>query len=429
MLLVWMSIAGTIPLIIFIVFWFVQRNSFNYLLGKILLYLSMIFYLIPFQLIAGILPEHIYDKAIVGAINSLRTPQSHFEYSDSSYVSINDGIMWTPRWIAYILCIWFIIVFIFAIYQIIKYRRYITHLLKISEERMYNFDNVGTVRVLINNNIRTPYTVGFLRPRIIFHEDIIESKHNSAIYKHEYCHAKNHDALVELICLIIICIHWFNPIAILLLFSYSNLCEYVCDDYATEGLSYNERKEFANLLLDLSSPKTMPVVWRNHFVSAKYLLKRRLTYIMKKKFGRIQKLVTVIISVVTVVTSSLTVFAYEPLQSSTEDVVAELEDGDFMDFCYDEDYVENDIIDEINFYGHEDVFITNDGETIIIENINSNEYAICNHTFASGKVSKHISDGNGGCTVKLYNAQRCTKCYYIVLGSLIKTTTYVTCPH
>ena len=302
------------------------------------------------------------------------------------------------------------------------------YLLRISEEKTYDLTGIGTVSVLINNEITTPYTVGFIRPRIIFPENLIESKYNTLIYRHEYCHAKNHDALIKLVCLVIICLHWFNPVAILLLFSYGVLCEYVSDDYAAEGLTDKQRKEYANLLIDVAATKTMPVVWRNNFLSTKHLLKRRLTYIMKKRFGKIQKLVTVVISVVTVVASAMTVLAYEPLQSSSEDVIAELEDGDFVYFGLDDSFcLEEVVVEDIDFSGHEDIFITDDGEYIIINNDSS--YAICNHTFGSGKLAKHLNNGNGGCTVKLYNAQICTKCNYVVLGDLINVVTYAVCPH
>lgn len=428
MFLLWMSITGSIPLIIFLVSWLVQRNSFNYPLGKILLYLSMVFYLVPFQLLTRILPEKVYDVTVIEKIRTLNTSQFHFEYGNSAYLTINDGIMWVPRWLIFILCIWFAVVLLFAIYQVAKYRRSMRYLLRISEEKTYDLIGIGTVSVLINNEITTPYTVGFIRPRIIFPESLIESKYNTLIYRHEYCHAKNHDALIKLICLVIICLHWFNPVAILLLFSYGVLCEYVSDDYAAEGLTDKQRKEYANLLIDVAATKTMPVVWRNNFLSTKHLLKRRLTYIMKKRFGKIQKLVTVVISVVTVVASAMTVLAYEPLQSSSEDVIAELEDGDFVYFGLDDSFcLEEVVVEDIDFSGHEDIFITDDGEYIIINNDSS--YAICNHTFGSGKLAKHLNNGNGGCTVKLYNAQICTKCNYVVLGDLINVVTYAVCPH
>lgn len=430
MFLLWMSITGSIPLIIFLVSWLVQRNSFNYPLGKILLYLSMVFYLMPFQLLTRILPEKVYDVTVIEKIRTLNTSQFHFEYGNSAYLTINDGIMWVPRWLIFILCIWFVVVLLFAIYQVAKYRRSMRYLLRISEEKTYDLIGIGTVSVLINNEITTPYTVGFIRPRIIFPESLIESKYNTLIYRHEYCHAKNHDALIKLVCLVIICLHWFNPVAILLLFSYGVLCEYVSDDYAAEGLTDKQRKEYANLLIDVAATKKMPVVWRNNFLSTKHLLKRRLTYIMKKRFGKIQKLVTVVISAVTVVASAMTVLAYEPLQSSNEAVISDLSDGDFMEFIPEETTTDSSFIQidqEIDFSDCDSIFISDNGEIFTLSSFDTK--AICNHTFINGTLYKHASNGSGGCTVYVYTAQLCSKCNYIKAQTLINTITYTNCPH
>lgn len=429
MFLLWMSITGSIPLIIFLVSWLVQRNSFNYPLGKILLYLSMVFYLVPFQLLTRILPEKVYDVTVIEKIRTLNTSQFHFEYGNSAYLTINDGIMWVPRWLIFILCIWFAVVLLFTIYQVVKYRRSMRYLLRISEEKTYDLTGIGTVSVLINNEITTPYTVGFIRPRIIFPESLIESKYNTLIYRHEYCHAKNHDALIKLVCLVIICLHWFNPVAILLLFSYGVLCEYVSDDYAAEGLTDKQRKEYANLLIDVAATKTMPVVWRNNFLSTKHLLKRRLTYIMKKRFGKVQKLIAVAISVVTVVASAMTVLAYEPLQSSSEIAVSDLTDGDFMEFIPEEEFNYDISSTEDYFVFGNNVFISDSGDTFIVSDDALTPKAICNHTFINGTYNKHASNGSGGCTVYIYNAQICTKCNYLKVGDLINIVTYINCPH
>lgn len=427
MLLLWMSIAGSIPLVIFLLTWLLQRKSFNYSLGKILLYLSMVFYLVPFQLLTRILPESMYHATIAEEIRLRTTPQLHFEYGSTRYVTINDGFMWVPKWMFYILCIWFIVVFLFAIYQVVKYRKTVKYLLTNSEEKDCEFPGTGSVSILINNNIHTPYTVGFIRPHVIFPENLAESQYSTLIYRHEYCHAKNYDALIKLVCLIIVCLHWFNPLAILLLFSYGNLCEYLCDDYATEGLKQNERKEYANLLLNVAAAKAMPVVWRNNFSSTKYLFQRRLTYIMKKRFSKIQKLVTVVVSVVTVMASALTVFAYEPMQSSNEEAITILEEGDFMEFIPEGECLDYRPIN-INFDDSNSIFISDSGECIIIDDSFS-IYAICNHVYQNGTYYKHVSDGKGGCTVYEYSAQICTKCNYLKVGSLTGTFTYVTCPH
>ena len=429
MILLWMSIAGSIPLIVFLITWFIQKSSFNYSLGKSLLFMSMVFYLIPVQLLTRLLPNKLYYSTVIEKIRSMNSLDFHFEYGNSTYVAIDDGILWIPNIVLYILAIWFVIVLFFAVYEVIKYRKTVRYLLEDSVEKKYYINGTGNTNILVssNTNIRTPYTIGFIHSKIIFPELILESEHCEYIYNHERAHERNHDALVKLICLMIICLHWFNPLTFLLLYSYSYLCEYISDDYATRGFTFEERKVYANLLLAVAESNVMPIVWRSNFFSTRFLIQRRITYIMKKRFSKLQKMMTVVVSAVALAVSAVTVFAYEPLQSSTEDVITGLSDGDYLGYVLDDD-TSIDVPEDVYLEGNEEVFITDSGE-YIIPCIDGHAYAICNHNFSSGKLYKHISDGNGGCTYKLYNAEICTKCNYIKLGSLISTHIYTVCPH
>ncbi|MDY3999135.1 MAG: hypothetical protein SOY73_08630 [Blautia sp.] len=149
---------------------------------------------------------------------------------------------------------------------------------------------------------------------------------------------------------------------------------------------------------------------------------------MKKKFSKIQKLITVAVSVATVLVSSITVFAYEPLQSSNEETISNLTDGDFIEFITAEE-ANNEIFSTEDYFLYGDmIFISDEGETFILDNIVT-PHAICNHTFINGTLNKHASNGSGGCTVYVYNAQRCTKCNYIKTLDLIQTNIYTVCPH
>lgn len=152
---------------------------------------------------------------------------------------------------------------------------------------------------------------------------------------------------------------------------------------------------------------------------------------MKKRFGKIQKLVTVVVSAVAVVASAMTVLAYEPLQSSNEEAIIYLTDDSCMDFVPLGEDTESFETDDINidFSESDNVFVYDSGLTIPIIESNSGAYAICNHTFIDGTLYKHVPNGSGGCTMYVYTAQICSKCNYLKAQKLTSTHTYVTCPH
>ena len=56
-LLVCMSIAGSIPVVICLLLYIIQRGNYNYILGRRLLLTGVFFYLVPVQLVKYLLPK------------------------------------------------------------------------------------------------------------------------------------------------------------------------------------------------------------------------------------------------------------------------------------------------------------------------------------------------------------------------------------
>ena len=51
------------------------------------------------------------------------------------------------------------------------------------------------------------------------------------------------------------------------------------------------------------------------------------------------------------------------------------------------------------------------------------------HNYVKGYYKRHTLKTDGGCVVATYNAQICTICGTVILGSLYSTATYPVCPH
>lgn len=418
-LYVCVSIAGSIPVILCLILWILQRQAYNFYLGKGLLLISMFFYLFPFQVVKCLFPRQIVNALSLPGYVS--TKQEFYKVMSVRSVLSSADSIWIPKYLYVILILWLCCVIIFAVYQIVKYRIDIRKLLAHSEKAVVEV-NGKTVEVLVNNGIRTPYTVGFIKPSIIVPEGSIGHPCFSMFYKHENQHRKSHDSLMKLICIIIICIHWLNPIAILLLFLYSVTAEYICDVRATEGCTNDEKKNYARVLIELSAAdEPLSRVWRNNLSGSEILMKRRINYMLKKK-GMVRRGVATAISALTIFASAGTIFAYEPMLSTNESA-AEVFNGEEFG-----NYTSNDIVDNIQFVDSDCVFVYEDGTQVTVSE-DASTYALCIHDLESGYYSTHKSDGSGGCRVKVYTAKRCVKCGYIEIGSLDHTVIYVVCPH
>ena len=105
--------------------------------------------------------------------------------------------------------------------------------------------------VYLSDKIKTPAVYGIIKPRIILpcEYDAIQLKF---ILIHENAHIKRKDNFVRLLAFIIVCLHWFNPFAWLLLKLLDSDIELACDESVLSKCSETERKEYAYALLSTS---------------------------------------------------------------------------------------------------------------------------------------------------------------------------------
>ena len=318
-------------------------------------------------------------------------------------------------------------IFIFAVSQFIKYRRGIRIILSFIDHVVDRSD-IDLTYSVVPDGFCGPCTVGFFRQRIIVPESFTENPDFLMVYQHEYRHLRNHDNLMKLLCLAVLCLHWMNPMAYVLLYLYRFTAEAVSDGAAIECCSDDEIERYSIMVVTgVPEEKVFPTVWKNNLSSKGKILKRRISYMMERKnAGLLQKVLMVALAIVTIIASACTVFAYEPMQSSDESV----NDVAFSDgveyFSYDIDIAN--LIDKIDFSESDSIFILSDGTQIVVDESTS-PHALCIHSMVNGYLSTHSSNGSGGCTVKVYTCQRCNKCGYLANAVLYSTTNYVKCPH
>lgn len=363
-LLTCMSISGSIPVVICLLMYLIQRADYNYTLGRRLLITGILFYLMPVQLIKYLIPKDVFPTSM------LITDESQLYLSGSlSFTPERQGeYIWMPQWFDIISKIWLVAIIIFAIYQIISFWRGAHSIQNYIFDKVEESDN-NQVYYLIPDGICGPCTIGFFRQKIVFPESfpMLHSEYDM-VYKHEHSHLKNHDNLVKVLCLLVLCLHWMNPVAYLLLFLYIDTAEIVSDSAAVEGCLKERRKDYATLLVnEASTPDKNPVMWKNNLFSNKKksgknmkILKRRINYMMKeKKKGLLQRGIMVAVSALTIVAGAGTVLAYEPMPSSDKsviDFVAENEENsDMLDFSM------SFLISNLKFTENDTVFFTKMG--------------------------------------------------------------------
>ena len=415
MLLICMSIAGTVPLIICLLLLLLQRKKFSYRLGRNLVFLSLAGYLIPFQVVKYLMPTDVLIRT-----DALANISYYINFDDKEAISYHGISLWMSDWILMIGLCWLFLISGFSVYEIIKYHRLTRKLKKITEKRTCFLPGIGDVEYRISPLIGSPYTIGFLKPFIVAPESLEDSRLSEMIMRHEYSHLRRHDSAVKLLCLLAICLHFYNPLTLLTLLLYTSFSENIADQAATEGFTTEEKKAYAVALVNLSARnRQVPVVWKNNLLGAKHTMKRRVEFIMMKN-RKASKIGTAAAILASVFLSGTTVFGYAPMQTTeAADSVQLNETVSFVDSASNNPFANS------NIY-----FETDEHVNILVNDSDLEPRAIiCTHDFKSGYADVHNSKSNGGCEVKRYTAKICQKCNHLVIMDYVSTTTYAKCPH
>ena len=424
-LLACMSIAGSVPVVICLFIYIIQSKNYNYVLGKRLLLTGVFFYLVPVQLIKYLIPEKAYPEVLFN-----EEAQLYLSNSLSFWHERKGEYIWMPQWFNVVATILMAGIIVFSLYELIKYCKETRSIKNYIFETVNDTENNITY-YLIPDGICGPCTIGFFHQKIAIPESFPLYPNFIMVYKHEYAHLRNHDNFVKLLCLLVLCLHWMNPVAYLLFYLYRDTAEIVSDGAAVEGCDKETRRAYATLLVLLAStPDILPAVWKNNLSGHKKksgramnIIKRRINYMMKeKRKGLLQRGIMVAVSALTIVAGAGTVLAYEAMPSSDINVkedISGFSSFEFVDFKID--------VNEADFSTSDTVFITLDGVEIPVYDFST--HALCTHSMVDGYLQVHSSNNKGGCTVTTYTCQRCKKCGYLANSKYYSTTTYVKCPH
>lgn len=113
------------------------------------------------------------------------------------------------------------------------------------------------VPVYFTDPLPSACLVGVLRPHIVLPLTIPPAE-AVGVLRHELCHLRRHDhwwALVRLVCC---AVHWFNPLVWLAASLSRTDGELACDEGVTSGMSPQERKAYASLLVLAASRRDTP---------------------------------------------------------------------------------------------------------------------------------------------------------------------------
>lgn len=441
-----MSLSGSTMIGIYLLLKWLLKDKVSARLYYLLIKEAVLFFLIPLPFLKGWYRQVIRTVIPVGQMKRVEIPVAWTRYvireGEKTYVNAYMGVQMI------MLAVWLFIVCIMMMRPLIKYLRIrrlvvpyegggMTEKQKIFSEALKKQYGVRRSVILCQGQDGDhTMTFGVFRPVIICDKEI--GSWEAGIHvRHEMVHIKRFDALWKMLARLVVILHWWNPIAWLLWRDFERVCEYSCDEIVMQGKTKREIKEYLQLLIDEAcdggKTKTGSIEWQNSFANDVDMMKERMRNLMKKK--KWNRYAAGVLVAVLVFANSMTAFAYRdtfcqivPENTSRDEVMEALgkdtvtfipdgEDGselkgDVPEIIYDRQFVDA----EGNIYPY------SDEETVTT-------YRSCSHDFVSGTVTDHEKKSNGGCEVREYRAQRCSKCGTVVRGERIGVHIYDVCPH
>ena len=181
---------------------------------------------------------HLGETAVAAAIESAEGARTGI--ADSGLGTVIIGIF---------LAVWSLGVCLMIVYAVIS-----THRLKqrLAESVMIR-PGIWTC-----DRIGTPFVFGLGNPKLYVPSSITGDELDYVI-SHEITHIRRHDHWWKPVAFVILVMHWFNPLVWAGYIAFGRDVELACDEATTCWRGYEERKAYANVLINCSAEKSVGV--------------------------------------------------------------------------------------------------------------------------------------------------------------------------
>ena len=214
--------------------------------------------------------------------------------------------------------LWLAVAVLLLGYRLTKYVIFVRAVRKNSVSDFYTEDMPKRLTVRKTELLDAPLIVGLIKPVLYLPQDEMSQEEFSYILLHELTHYRRHDLLYKWITMLVLSIHWFNPIIYLVSKQIDEECEISCDWEVCKKLTEPQKKDYMSMILDFvqnSIIRKRPLT--TQMASSKKMLKRR--FVMMKTKKATSKIVSVLSAIVALAMLSTTVFASGVLSGLSEE--------------------------------------------------------------------------------------------------------------
>ena len=299
MSLLQMSFAGAVMILAIIV---IRALAINLLPKKTFLALwgiAIARLLLPFSI-----PSAFSVYSLIGnpapVVNSVKGPQTAVTLPSDIYGqtvipdnisnTVNPVSVWTVVWGAGVL----VCALVFAI-AYWKCRQEFQTSLPVDNGFIQSWLNEHRLKRPISirqsNRFSAPLTYGIFRPVILMptSTDWENTKSLQYVLAHEYVHIRRFDSITKFVLIVVLCVHWFNPLVWAMYILANRDIELSCDEAVIRLFGENTKAAYARSLISMEETRSGLAPLCNNF--SKNAIEERITAIMKIKKASILSLV------------------------------------------------------------------------------------------------------------------------------------------
>lgn len=189
-----------------------------------------------------------------------------------------------------------------------------------TEQWMKNHKLQRTIEIRESGMVNTPLTYGLLHPVILVPKRMNwnDEEQVSYILEHEFIHIRRMDIVMKSILIILVSIHWFNPLVWAMYLLCNRDLELSCDEMVIRNFGIEKRSEYAYVLIHMEESKSSFMPLCNYF--SKNAIEERIMAIMKTK--KLSKGKIIAASVLVAGVSILSVFSMSASANTKHDGTA-----------------------------------------------------------------------------------------------------------
>ncbi|MDE7334503.1 MAG: M56 family metallopeptidase [Lachnospiraceae bacterium] len=433
-----MTLTGSIIILFYLMLKPWKGKYINAVHYQWVLRTALMFYILPFQMVKYPV------RNVLKFLNLGKSDAGVYHYSNLEYKYINKAFYYSETFQREAkLFIWVIavgIMFLVVIYQYIQFRKAANLMEPVRDQKI--LQTVSSVKGQINlhrkvkvfysDRIKATFTIGTFEPVVVLWGNDMRSDNLEVILKHELMHVKNLDNMFQYLSLLAVAINWYNPLCYYLFYEMRRLDEETCDCRVVVQMDKNERRAYRDLILERAvyEGRRLGKMFIGLRSSSKVLCERTRMIMNYKRYDKKSKMRTIIFMMSAAIcvfsAASFSVLAYEEPMVIIE---PDTQINETMDIAFSAEDASTAYLD-VNYEAFESsdkIFIDEKGNIYPIYDETVPQRG-CSHEWESGTMAEHSKNG-AGCTVKVFSAQKCSKCNTIYKGELISTTTFTTCPH